>query len=97
MEKTSSTQLPNGQARKPGWLRALIGSSIVLGAGILIAFVVVVYKDLQGPGELAFAQETVDVGRLAIGQQVIQRFSMRNTGGKPVAIKKMSVSAVEGC
>lgn len=97
MSNKPSTQLPNGRARKPGWLRALIGTAVVLGVGLLLAFVIVVYKDLQGPGELTFAQETVDVGRLAIGQSVVQRFSMQNTGGKPVTIKKLSASAVEGC
>lgn len=97
MSNKLSTQPPNGQARNPGWLRALIGLGIVLGAGLLIAFVVAIYEDVKSPGELAFAEETVDIGRLAIGQQVVYRFSMRNSGGKPVNIKKMSASAVEGC
>lgn len=97
MSKKPSPQPPNGQARNPGRLRALIGLAIVLGAGLLIAFVVAIYEDVQSPGELAFAEETVDIGRLAIGQQVVYRFSMRNSGGKPVNIKKLSASAVEGC
>lgn len=51
----------------------------------------------QNPGELAFASESVDVGRVPLGQAVVQRFEMRNVGDQPVTITKKVAAALEGC
>ncbi len=75
----------------------LQGLGVALGAGLLLFFLATAYNDTVRPGELVFAEESVDVGQVLIGQPVIHRFSMRNAGGKPVTITRKSASAVEGC
>lgn len=78
-------------------LSALKGIGIVLGAILTLVFVVVVYLDASRPGQLTFSQESVDVGQLPVGQAVVYRFTMRNTGTGPVTITKKTAAALEGC
>lgn len=79
---------------KRAWL--VVGLVLLVGTlGVLGAV-----RDLQeasSDGELAFAKESVDLGRVPLGQPLIYRYQMRNVGNKPVSITKRDVAAVEGC
>ncbi len=68
----------------------------------LVAIVIAILSSsaLQKPpraGELAFDVESVDAGTVPLGQTVVQRYQMRNTGDTPVTILRAPVAALEGC
>ena len=65
---------------------------------VLVAICAVsTWRRPQRPGELAFDVENVGVGKVPLGQTVVQRFAMRNVGDGPVTITKKIAAAVEGC
>lgn len=48
-------------------------------------------------GEIAFSPESVDLGRVPLGEKASFRYQMRNTGNKPVRILRAKIEALEGC
>ncbi len=76
--------------------RVLLLASALLLAGGVAAFVLLGGGG-QREGELVFAEETIDAGRLPLGQKAPGRFIARNVGGKPVKFAVTGVKVLEGC
>ncbi len=78
----------------------LFPASIAL-ALLVAAVLVLVGLQLMRPlsaGELAFNPESIDLGRVPLGQAAPFRYAMRNVGAQPVRItSKPKVAAIEGC
>ena len=72
---------------------------IVVGGLLLVgALAVSALRPQPSEGQLVFTPESVDLGRIPLGQAAPFRYQMRNVGDQPVRIvSQPNVVAVEGC
>ena len=86
-------------ASKSRWQGRLAPAAIALALAIVAVLTLSgLGQKPQKDGELVFTPESVDIGRVPLGQSAPYRYVMRNVGDRPVKItSKPKVAAIEGC
>ncbi len=98
-QKQRSGPRTPGERRR--WAIPLAPAALALALLVVAGLVLIGLQWRSQPqkeGQLAFTPESIDLGRVPIGQTAAFRFALRNIGDKPVKItSKPKVAALEGC